>query len=417
MDREISSSFRQGQLRRRVGAGLGSLAFLLAIGLLLPGWLRPTLAREQIRIGTVDRGTIEGIVEASGQVIPAFEAVLSSPVEARVEKILKRPGDLVQAGEEILALDTSASRIEVGRLDDQLRKKANDQLQVRLSLEQSLSRLEGRIASRKLDLEALLYRAEQNRKLRAEGLVSEQVLLGSEVEAKKALIELTQLEAEAKSEQVSSAARLDGLELDLATLRRDQAEARRQLELATTRSTAAGVLTWVVPQEGATVHKGEVIARIADLASFRVAAKVSDVHSAKLGEGAAVRVRFDGQMLGGRLTQVYPTIENGSVKFEVELDEPRHVGLRNNLSVDVLVVTDSREGALRAPKGPYVQGGAAEPVFVVDRSDPSFALRRNVRFGLSGYDKFEVLDGLAAGDEVIVSDMSDYLHLSRVDLK
>ncbi len=113
MDREISSSFRQGQLRRRVGAGLGSLAFLLAIGLLLPGWLRPTLAREQIRMGTVDRGTIEGIVEASGQVIPAFEAVLSSPVEARVEKILKRPGDLVQAGEEILALDTSASRIEV----------------------------------------------------------------------------------------------------------------------------------------------------------------------------------------------------------------------------------------------------------------------------------------------------------------
>ncbi len=165
------------------------------------------------------------------------------------------------------------------------------------------------------------------------------------------------------------------------------------------------------------MHKGEVIARIADLASFRVAAKVSDVHSAKLIEGAPVRVRFDGQMLGGRLTQVYPTIENGSVKFEVELDEPRHVGLRNNLSVDVLVVTDSREGALRAPKGPYVQGGASGPVFVVDRSDPTFALRRNVRFGLSGYDKFEVLDGLTAGDEVIVSDMSDYLHLSRIDLK
>jgi hypothetical protein len=40
-----------------------------------------------------------------------------------------------------------------------------------------------------------------------------------------------------------------------------------------------------------------------------------------------------------------------------------------------------------------------------------------VRFGLSGYDSFEVLDGLAEGDEVILSDMRDYVHLSRVNLK
>ena len=417
MDREISSSYKQGQLRRRVGLTLGSLVFLLAIGILLPGWLRPGVARERIRLGKVDRGTVEGVVEASGQVIPAFEAVLSSPVEARVDKILKRPGDLVKAGDEILALDTSASQVEVGRLGDQLRKKENEQLQVRLALEQSLRQLEGRLASQQLDLEALLYRAEQNRKLRAEGLVSEQVLRASEVEAKKAQIELTQLEAAAQSERGTTAARLEGLELDLATLRRDQGEARRQLELATTRSATAGVLTWVVPQEGATVRKGEVIARIADLASFRVAAKVSDIHSAKLMAGMPVRVRLDGQTLSGRLAQVFPTIENGSVKFEVELDEPRHAGLRNNLTVDVLVLTAARQDVLRAPKGPYLQGGAAEPVFVVDRNDPSRALRRQVRLGLAGYDRYEVLDGLAEGDEVIVSDMRDYIHLSRLDLK
>jgi len=226
MDRELDASYRKGLLRRRVAWVGGSVALVVAVLLFLPGWLRPSIARERIRIGKVDRGPIEGIVEASGQVIPAFEGVLSSPVEARVEKILKRPGEVVKAGEEILRIDTSASRIELERLEDQLRKKANEQAQLRISLEKSLTDLRGRIESQKLDVEALQYRAEQNRKLRGDGLVSEQMLKASEVEAKKARIELDQLLAQSENEHRATDAQLEGLELDLGTLRRDRDEAR-----------------------------------------------------------------------------------------------------------------------------------------------------------------------------------------------
>jgi HlyD family secretion protein len=414
MDRELDASFRRGVLRRRVAWGVGSVVLVAAILLFLPGWLRPSVARVQIRTGKVDRGPIEGIVEASGQVIPAFEGVLSSPVEARVEKILKRPGEVVKAGEEILRIDTSASRIELERLEDQLRKKANEQAQLRINLEKSLTELRGKIESQKLDVEALQYRMEQNRKLRGDGLVSEQLLKASEVEAKKAKIELDQLQEQSKNEHRATDAQLQGLDLDLATLRRDRDEAKRQLELATTRSDRSGVLTWVVAQEGTTVRKGDVIARIADLDSFRVEATVSDVHSSALHPGEPVRVMLEGQPLSGRLAQVYPTIENGTVKLTADLDDKRNPKLRNNLSVDVLVVTDSRTNVLRVPKGPYAQGGAAVPVFVIQGDH---ATKRTVRFGLSGYDSFEVLDGLAEGDEVILSDMRDYVHLSRVNLK
>ncbi|HEX3531536.1 MAG TPA: HlyD family efflux transporter periplasmic adaptor subunit [Thermoanaerobaculia bacterium] len=414
MDRVLDESFRRGVLRRRVAWGVGGVALVVAVLLFLPGWLRPSIAREQVRTGKVDRGPIEGIVEASGQVIPAFEGVLSSPVEARVEKILKRPGEVVKAGEEILRIDTSASRIALEKLEDELRKKANEQAQLRISLEKNLTTLRGKIESQKLDVQALQYRLEQNRKLRADGLVSEQLLQASEVEAKKARIELEQLEGQSKNEHRSTDAQLAGLDLDLATLRRDRDEAKRQLELATTRSDRSGVLTWVVPQEGTTVRRGDVIARIADLDSFRVEATVSDVHSSALRTGEPVRVMVDGVPLSGRLAQVYPTIENGTVKFTADLDDKRNRKLRNNLSVDVLVVTDSRANALRVPKGPYAQGGAAVPVFVIQGDH---ATRRTVRFGISGYEHFEVLEGLAEGDEVILSDMRDYVHLSRVNLK
>ena len=414
MDRELDVSFRRRMMGRRVVWAGGTVALLVMILLLLPGWLRPSIARERIRTGVVDRGPIEGVVEASGSVIPAFEGVISSPLEARVEKVLKRPGEVVRAGEEILKLDVSSAQLQLEKLEDQLARKLNEQEQTRIGLEKNLTELNGRIESQKLDVEAARYREEQNRKLQADGLVSQQVLRGSEVEAKKAQIELAQLQEKAGNERRATEAQIRGLELDLATLRKERDEARRLLDLATTRSDRAGVLTWVVPREGAMVPRGEVIARIADLDSFRVEATVSDIHSARLHPGQPVKVIVDGEPLPGRLASIDPTIENGAVRFRVDLDDPRHPKLRNNLSVDVLVVTESRRDTLRVPKGPFAQGGTTEEVFVVQGDR---AIRRTARIGVSGHDHFEVLDGLAAGDEVVLSDMSDYEHLEQVKLK
>ncbi len=414
MDRELDQSFQRRRTGRRLAWGAASLGLLVAVLVLLPGWLRPSLERARIRTGRVDRGPIEGIVEASGTVIPAFEGVLSSPVDARVERILKRPGETVRSGDEILRLDTSQYRLALETIQDNLAKKVNEQEQIRLALDKSLRDLRGRIESTRLDAEAAEYRAEQNRKLRNDGLVSEQNLKASETEAKKARIELSQLEDSVEDERRSAQARVQGLALDLQTLQKERAEALRRLDLATTRSDRVGVLTWVIPQEGATIRTGEVIARIADLDSFRVEATVSDVHSSSLAPGLPVRVMIDGQPLSGRLANIYPTIENGAIKFAVDLDDARHPKLRNALRLDVLVVTASRTGALRVPKGPFSKGGSVEPVFVVEGDR---AVRRNVRFGVTGYDHYEVLEGLSEGEEAILSDMSDYAHLEQVSLK
>ena len=414
MDRELDASFRRRLIGRRVAWAGGSVALVVAVLLFLPGWLRPSVERDRIRTGRVDRGPVEGVVEASGMVIPAFEGVLSSPVEARVQKILKRPGEMVRQGDEIVALDMGASRLALERLEDQLAKKVNEQEQLRLSLEKSLSDLRGQIERQKLDAEAAQYRAEGNQKLRSDGLVSEQVLKASEVEAKKARIELAQLAESVRNARRSTDAQLRGLELDVSMLRKERDEARRQLLLATTRSDRAGVLTWVIPQEGVTVQRGQIIARISDLDSYRVEASVSDIHSSRLRRGLPVHVLVDEQPHSGSLAQIDPTIENGAIKFYVDLDEPRHSKLRNNLRVDVLVVTDAKSDVLRIPRGPFAEGGSRQPVFVVEGDR---AVRRDVRFGISGYDHLEVVDGLDVGDEVILSDMRDYTRLAEVKLK
>jgi HlyD family secretion protein len=414
MDRELEPEVRRRTVGRRAAVAAGLVALVAGVLLLLPGWLRPSIARERIRTATVERGAVEEVISATGTVIPAFEQAVSSPLEARVVNIRRRPGAVVAADDVLAQLDTSSYEIERGRLADQMEQKSNQQEQLRLALDKSLIDLASLLETKRLDADVLAARADQNRRLSADGLVSAATLRVAEVESRKAQIEVRQLEAATAASRRSTQAQLEALELDLRILRKERTEVERQLALATIRADRAGVLTWVVPEEGITVHKGELVARIADLDSFRVEASVSDVHSARLEPGLKAYAVLDDLELDGRLASINPTIEDGAVKFTVDLADRKNPKLRANLRVDVLVVTARRTGVLRLPKGPFAEAGGLQQVFVVRGSQ---AVRRTVSLGLAGYDTFEVQSGLAAGDVVIISDMKDYLHLERVNLR
>lgn len=415
MDRPLDPDFQRSRRRWRLAQATAGLLAIAALFVWLPGWVRPTVARAAVRTATVSAGPIEAVITASGTVMPEVERVLSSPLDARVLRILKRPGDRVAAGDPLVELDTSESALAVNRLEKDLAVKDNQQAQTRLTLEKSLLDIEGGLASKRLDLDAFRAQLADDRKLFADGLISRDKLRLSELAEAKAIIELRQLEGERDNIQRANRTQLDGLGLERRSLDRDTVEARRQLELATTRADRTGVVTWSLAEEGVIVRKGDVIARIADLSTFRIDATASDIHLKALAAGMPVIVHVsDSDTLTGRITAVYPKIENSVISFRVGLDDKSHALLRPNLRVDVLVVTDRKTRALRLKKGPFSEGDGYKQAFVIRGGR---AVRTPIALGLSSFDQFEILSGLAEGDEVIISDMRDYLHLTHVNVK
>jgi HlyD family secretion protein len=180
------------------------------------------------------------------------------------------------------------------------------------------------------------------------------------------------------------------------------------------RADRGGVVTWTVTEEGAAVRQGDVIARLADLGSFRVEATVSDIHAQRLAVGLPAAVKVGSETLEGTVSNVLPTIQNDALTFGVALAQKSSRLLRSNLRVDVLVVLGRKEQALRLGKGPAIEGEGPQPVFVV-RGDR--AVRTPARFGLVGFDVCEVLEGLQEGDEVVLSDVTAYRHLPEVRLR
>jgi len=414
MDREISREERTRRVVRRAVAVVIAIAAVVFSFAATIQWLRPSVHRSEIRTARVERGTVDATLQATGTVIPLGEQVISSPVEARVLRIGRRAGDRVHAGDELLTLDTAASRLDADRLRERVAQKESEAAQLRLSTDESIATIAAQIEQKKLDVQILRYTSDQKTKLREAGLTSEQEALASAAAAKKSDIELRQLEEALGRAKRSRDAQLAGAQMDLSIARREHEASVRQLELAMLRAQHDGVLTWIVSEEGATVRRGDVLARVADLSAFRVEATISDLHASKLAAGMRVHVKVDERTrIGGRISAVDPRIVNGVVRFYVELDQPSFAALRNNVRVDVFVVTSSRAAALRVARGALGQG-VSEEVFVVRGNK---AVRRTVRYGVAGDESIEIVGGLAAGDEVVISSMTDYAGVKELRIK
>jgi HlyD family secretion protein len=414
MDREISSSERRGRLIRRAGVWLAAVVVAVAALWAFFGWLRPSVRRAEIRTAVVDRGPVEATISASGTVVPAFEQVITSPIDSRVTRILRRPGDRLEPGDPILELDTGEAELACHRLEDQLELKRNERRKAREDLARKVDDWEGQRDIKALELRSLEFEAERCRKNLETGIFSRDELRRAENDAERARIELRQIEAAMDHAAQALETDMEKLDLELAILEKELGEQAHQLRLARAAAEREGVLTWVVDSEGAAVRRGDEIARVADLSAFRVEATVSDVHAGRVSPGLPVIVRSGDLLLDGRVASVRPTVENGVVTMDVDLGEPRHDGLRHNLRVDVFIVTERVADALRIRRGAFLNIEGRRAVFVV-RGDR--ALRTPVTFGITNFETYQVTSGLEEGDEVILSDMSRHLHAREVRLK
>jgi HlyD family secretion protein len=172
--------------------------------------------------------------------------------------------------------------------------------------------LQTQLQIKKLKLEFLKAKTEQEKKLFEIGGSSKEQMRQTKLEEEIAILESQQLETSIRNTEQSLQNQLEGVVTELRILQNERAEVRHQLDLASTKAERDGVLTWAVSQAGATIRKGEVIAKIADLNAYRVEATVSDVHATRVAVGLPVKVKVNDDYLAGTISAFYPPFKTAS---------------------------------------------------------------------------------------------------------
>jgi len=414
MDRELPTNLiRKKKLKKY--AGIAAIIIMVIVSLLgFRSILGSSVNHSMIRTAVADRGPIEATVTASGVVMPEDEQVITSPIQSKIDQIIHKAGDNIKAGEAILQLNLEFVLIALDKLKAELDLKKNQKSQLNLKLERSRIDLQAAYDIKELQTNAIAAKLEQEKHLLDIGAGTQVSLNQAELNLDVSRRELQQLKNQIDNQQKSLEADLRELELQTIIQEKNIAELSRQIELAEARAERDGVITWVNDKIGATVNKGDVIARVADLSSFRVDGSISDIHTGKLQIGSPVNVKIGETYLRGEIIGIKPTIENGIITFTVKLDDKTNGLLRSNLRVDIYVVTSFIADVVRVANGPFVNGSGPQDIFIV-KGD--IAIRRRVTVGASNFDYVEIKNDVLPGDEIIISDMSDYIHRSEVKIK
>lgn len=414
MDTEIPSEVIS---QRRKKNGLIVALFIALLIVVLWGVrliFKSSVNRSDINVAKVETGNVENTLNASGEVLPEFEEVITSPINASIKSAVMDAGAKVKTGQSILILDKSATENEYTKLKFQLETKHSEIQKLKLDLDKSFFDIQSNNAIKQLRISNLQDAVENAKRLFKAGGGTREGIEQAELNLKVAQLEKKQLENEIKSKQQTMQVEMKEAEIAAAIQQNDLNELKRKLRLANVIATRNGVITYVNKNIGANIREGDLLARIADLGSFKVVGTISDNYLDQLHAGMPAIVRFNDTQLRGRVVNVYPSVQNGIVTYDVQLDERNNEQLRPNMKVDVYLVTAAHSKVMRITNGPAFKGVGTQDVFVVNGNK---AERRTVHFGLSNFDFVEVKNGLKEGDVVVSSDMSEFKNAKELNIK
>ena len=414
MDREVAPDQVKTERNRKWIVGI-IVAVLLIISLyLFKKSLSSSIESSRIRTGIVQRGDVDNTLSATGEVIPAYEQIITSPIRASIKSILLSPGTKVQPGQAIVELDKSLTQIEFERYEDQLALKKNSIEQLRMKLDKNLYDAEISDKIKLLNINKLKADLEDAKRLEKVGGGTKEDITRAQNALRIAELEKQQLENDLSYNRKSMGASLRETELGAQIEGKNLKELQHKLKMADIVADRKGVLTWVNENIGSSVNEGEMLARVADLGSFRVEGSCSDVYAEQVKAGLSVIIKVNESVLRGMISQVKPAVKDGVIGFVIQLENAQNESLRPNMKVEVYVVTNRSSNTLRVANGPAFTGKRKQFVYVLQ---DNIARRREVETGLSNFDYVEIKSGLSVGEKVIVTDMNQYEHLEEISIK
>ncbi len=413
MDREISKEVLRKERRVRLfKIGTGVAVAAVVIGGLI-GFMQTSLQRKDLTLSTVDRGVIEVSVSASGKVVPAFEEIINSPIDSRIVEIYKKGGDSVDVGTSILRLDLQSAETDYKKQLDEEQMKQLQLEQLKVQSRSKLSEMEMQLKVSRMELDRKEVELRNERYLDSLGAGTTDKVRQVELDYNVSLLKLREDEQKYANEKALAEADYKVKELELNIFRKSLAETKRTLEDARIRSPRKAILTYVNNEVGARVTKGSRVAVVSDLSRFKIEGEIADTYGDRIAVGAKAVVKIGNDKLEGTVSDVTPLSRNGVISFTVQLVEDNHKRLRSGLKTDVYVINAIRDDVLRVANGSFYMGRGEYELFVVEGDQ---LVKRKVRLGDSNFEYIEVVDGLREGEEVVVSDMSDFKEKSKLKL-
>jgi HlyD family secretion protein len=375
----------------------------------------PGVERATVWIDSVKRGPMVRDVRGPGTLVPEDIRWIPATTQGRVERIRLRPGTEVRA--ESVILDLSNPQLEQELQDAQLKVKGAEASLANLRVQSRNEALaqEAATANIEADYKKAALQVEANERLFKLGLVPDMTFKQSRLDADQlaARFEIAkkQLASFAESTEARVAVQQSELEQARAVLNLKQ----QQLDDLHVHAGFEGVLQVVPVEVGQQVAPGTNLARVADPSRLKAELKIPETQAKDIqpGQSASIDTRFG--VVPGQVVRIDPSVQNGTVTVDVSMTEALPKGARPDLSVDGTVELERLRDVLYVGRPAFGQDQSAVGLFKLQPNGE--ATRVQVKLGATSVNAVEIKAGLNLGDQVILSDMSNWDAVDRIRLQ
>ena len=405
--------------RRLVIGGLGTLALALVVfGLSRLDPAVPSVERNTVWTDTVRFGTMVRTVRGPGTLVPEQRRWVTAVTAGRVEEIRILPGTEIEPETVFLRLSNPDVEVQLLEARQQLSDAQARLVSLRLDLENGRLRQAGLVAQvrtqameagRQYGINRRL--AERDPELVARAELERTREIAEELETRLALEEegLDLLEAslgeqlEAQQTQVERLAAIVAFNEDRV----------RSLDVV---AGVRGVLAELPLEEGQWVTAGGTLARVVQPGRLKAEIRIPQTQAQDIVVGQEAEIDTRNDTIRGRVTRIDPSVQSGTVTVDVALPRELPRSARPDLSVDGTVTIERLEEVRFVGRPAFGQAESRIGIFRLEEGG-AYAARTSVLLGQSSVNQIEVREGLAAGDIVILSDMSQWDGYDRVRVR
>lgn len=410
---------RQPQKKRNRGVLIGALAggvILATIALSRVEPAAPTVKRASLTIDKVKHGPMLRQVRGPGQLVPERIRYLTTLTPGRVERILVRPGTVVQPGTVLLELGNPDVHIQALESEQALTAARAQLVTLQMTLENQRWTQEGALATAKREYDEAARQARANEELSREGMVAHLEYSRSQDVVKELA---ARLEAETKRLDMMRSSIGPQLAIQREQVERLQAISRFQRgQVASMKVQAgdSGVLQGLPLEVGQWVTPGMTLAVVAQPGRLKAVLRIPETQARDVAIGQTASIDTRNGIAKGRVTRIDPAVQNGTVTVDVALEGALPAGARPDMTVDGTIEVERLTNVLHVGRPAHGAPESAVGIFLLD-PDRQHAHRVTVRLGRGSVNAIEVLEGLKEGDQIILSDMSEWDEHPRVRVR
>ena len=378
---------------------LGTVAWFAAPQISRWSQAQESVSAERLRFAEVTRGDFVRDISVQGRVVAAVSPTLyasqSGTITFEVES-----GDSVHAGQTLAAIDSPELQNQL--LQEQARLSS---LKVELQRQRITTRQQELQNQKGEDGAAISLKAAQREMSRAEQAYEKGAMTAVDYEKAQDDLQTAELlhkhsllDTELDSERLAFELQTRQLSVEQQELM--VTELSRQVQELLISSPVNGIVGNLSVEQKTNVAKNQPVLSVVDLSVFEVELQVSESYADDLAIGMQAEIRAGANLYDATLVAVSPEIISNQVTGRVRFNQQVPEGLRQNQRLTTRILLEEKFDVLMVQRGQFFDSGNGRIAYVVE---DGIARRRPITSGASSLASIEILQGLSAGETIVIS--------------